>query len=139
MRAISPDDPPAYSSNRLEWAGQRRNGQIDWVLQGPANVHISHRIDVMAKLTLARGYGVVQSATVDLVQIEKYQAEPDPSVWTYPVRREDFEDEDEDVNSSSDDGFPETRSRGVTLKQGVSLAPLGGPNGHTREKVHNPQ
>ena len=134
IRATSPDDPPAYSSNRLEWCGQRRNGQIDWVVQGPASAHISHRIDVLAKLTMAKGYGIVQSATVDLLQVEKYQAEPDPNVWTYPVSREESQDE-YDVNSSSDDGFPETRTRGITLKHGVSLVPLGGPNGHTREKV----
>jgi len=134
VRAASPGDPPAYSSNRLEWCGQRRNGQIDWVVQAPASTHISHRADVLAKITMAKGYGIVESATVDLVQIERYQAEPDPTVWTYPVRRELFE-EDDDINSSSDDGFPETRSRGISLRQGVSLAPLGGAAAHTREKV----
>jgi hypothetical protein len=139
VRATSPDDPPAYSSNRLEWCGQRRNGQIDWVVQGPASAHISHRLDVLAKLTMAKGYGIVQSATVDLLQIEKYQAEPDPNVWTnYNVHQEE-EEEEYDVNSSSDDGFPETRTKGITLKQGVSLGPLGGANGHTREKVFLPK
>jgi hypothetical protein len=133
-RPASPDDPPAYSaSNRREWCGQRRNGQIDWLLQGPTSVHISHRIDVLAKLNIAKGYGVVNSATVDLLQVEKYQAEPDPTVWTFPIEQLT---EDDDVASGSDDGFPETRTTGVRLKNAVALSPLGGLSCHTREKVY---
>jgi hypothetical protein len=132
-RPASADDPPAYSSNRREWSGQRRNGQIDWTVQGPASAHISHRVDVLAKLKIARGYGVVNSATVDLVQVEKYQAEPDPTVWTFPI--EPMNDED-DFASGSDDGFPERRIRGVHVKQAVALAPFGGGlSARTCEKV----
>jgi len=134
-RSASPDDPPAYSSNRRQWSGQRRNGQIDWLLQGPASAHISHRIDVLAKLRIARGYGIVDSATVDLIQVEKYQAEPDPRVWTFPI---EAMNEDDDMASGSDDGFPETRTTGLTLKQAISLTP--GHNStltsHCREKVY---
>ena len=96
-------------------------------------MHISHRIDVLAKLTIAKGYGTLNSATVELYQVEKYQASPDPNVWTYPV--EAVNDED-DVPSGSDDGFPETRTMGVSLKQAVALTPFGGGlNTHCREKV----
>lgn len=134
-RPASPDDPPAYSSNRREWSGRRRNGQIDWSLQGPASAHMSHRIDVLAKLRIARGYGVVNSAIVDLVQVEKYQAAPDPTVWTFPIRNQDSDDDD--TASGSDDGFPETRTTGVSLKQGVALSPVGGSvETHCREKVY---
>jgi Arrestin (or S-antigen), N-terminal domain len=133
FRPSSQDDPPAYSSNRRQWSGQRRNGQIDWSLQGPTSVHISHRIDILAKLRIAKGYGAVDSATVDLVQVEKYQAEPDPTVWTFPI--EQMTDEEEGA-SGSDDGFPETRTTGVRLKQAAALAPFGtGLNSHCREKV----
>jgi hypothetical protein len=133
-RPASPDDPPAYSSNRRQWSGQRRNGQIDWSLQGPASVHMSHRIDVLAKLRIAKGYGVVDSAIVDLIQVEKYQAEPDPTVWTFPIEQVS---EDDDIASGSDDGFPETRTTGVSLKQAVALTPFGNPalTSHCREKV----
>jgi hypothetical protein len=86
----------------------------------------------LAKLRIAQGYGVVDSATVDLVQVEKYQAEPDPTVWTFPIEPMD---EDDEFASSSDDGFPETRTRGVSLKQAVALIPFGGGFSHTREKV----
>lgn len=132
-RPASADDPPAYSSNRREWSGQRRNGQIDWSVQGPASAHISHRVDVLAKLKIARGYGVVDSATVDLVQVEKYQAEPDPTVWTFPVEPMN---NDDDFASGSDDGFPERTTRGVSVKQAVALTPFGGGlSSRTREKV----
>lgn len=131
----SPDDPPAYSSNRRQWHGKRRNGQIDWCIQGPASVHISHRIDVLAKLTIAKGYGTVKSATVDLYQVEKYQASPDPNIWTFPV---EIVNDEEDIPSGSDDGFPETRTMGVSLKQAVALTPFGGSiNTHCREKVRS--
>jgi hypothetical protein len=134
FRPASPNDPPAYSSNRRQWSGQRRNGKIDWALQGPASVHISHRIDVLAKLRIARGYGVVDSATVDLIQVEKYQAEPDPTVWTFPIEQMN---EDDDMASGSDDGFPETRTTGVSLKQAVALTPFGNHavSSRCREKV----
>jgi hypothetical protein len=136
-RPASPDDPPAYSSNRREWSGRRRNGQIDWSLQGPASAHMSHRIDVLAKIRIAQGYGTVDSATVDLVQVEKYQAAPDPTVWTYPIRHQ--VSDDDDTASGSDDGFPETRMTGVSLKQGVALSPVGGSvETHCREKVFFP-
>ena len=120
-RPASPNDPPAYSSNRRQWSGQRRNGKIDWSLQGPASVHISHRIDVLAKLRIARGYGVVDSATVDLIQVEKYQAEPDPTVWTFPIEQMN---EDDDMASGSDDGFPETRTTGVIFETSCCFDPV---------------
>jgi hypothetical protein len=130
---ISEDAPPAYCpSMRREWSGQRRNGQIDWLVQGPSSVHISHRADVLAKLNIAKGYGVVKSATVELLQVEKYQAEPDTSVWTFPM---ELSKEEDDIASGSDDGFPETRSTGVSLKNSIALAPLGGLSCHSREKV----
>ena len=98
---------------------------------------MSHRIDVLAKLRIAQGYGTVDSATVDLVQVEKYQAAPDPTVWTYPIRSQISEDDD--TASGSDDGFPETRTTGVSLKQGVALSPVGGSvETHCREKVSCP-
>jgi hypothetical protein len=83
-------------------------------------------------LTIAKGYGIVDSAAVDLLQVEKYQAEPDPTVWTFPIEQMT---DDEDIASCSDDGFPETRTTGVRLKNAVALAPLGGLSCHTREKV----
>jgi hypothetical protein len=95
-------------------------------------VYLSHRADVLAKLNIAKGYGVVKSATVDLLQVERYQAEPDPTVWTFPMEPLGNED---DIASGSDDGFPETRSTGVTLKNSIALAPLGGLSCHSREKV----
>lgn len=132
VRMRDPDDPPEYSpSNRLEWSGQRRDGQIDWMLQGPASVHISHRIDLLARMKMAPGYGAVASTTVDLVQEEKYLAKPDPTVWTFPIEQVDEEDGDE-LGSASDDGFPETRTTGVSLKQSVVLTNL---ETHCREKV----
>jgi hypothetical protein len=135
-RSPSQNDPPAYSvSMRREWSGQRRNGQIDWLVQGPSSVHISHRADVLAKLNIAKGYGVVKSATVDLLQVEKYQAQPDTTVWTFPM--EPLRDED-DLASGSDDGFPETRTSGVSLKNSLALTPLGGLSCHSREKVQPP-
>jgi hypothetical protein len=127
-----PEDPPEYSpSNRLEWSGQRRNGQVDWLLQAPASVHISHRIDVMARIKMAPGYGAVSTATVDIMQEEKYLAKPDPTVWTFPIEQVNEEDGD-DMGSASDDGFPETRTTGVSLKQSVVLTNL---ESHCRKKV----
>ena len=132
VRHGGPEDPPEYSpSNRLEWAGQRRNGQVDWLLQAPANVHISHRIDVMARIKMAPGYGAVSAATVDIMQEEKYLAKPDPTVWTFPIEQINEEDGD-DMGSTSDDGFPETRTTGVSLKQSVALTNL---ESHCRKKV----
>ena len=128
----SPQDPPEYSaSNRVEWSGQRRNGQIDWMLQAPKSVHISHRIDLLARITIAKGYGAVDSTTVDLVQEEKYLAKPDPTVWTFPIEQVN-EDDGEEGGSASDDGFPETVTSGVSLKQSVVLTNL---DRHRREKV----
>jgi hypothetical protein len=98
------------------------------------STYISQRVDVLAKLNVERGGGTVTSATVDLVQIERYLAEPDPTVWTYPVRKTEGEGEEED-DFSSDDGFPEVRSSGVSLRKGMSLVPLGGSGSHCREKV----
>jgi hypothetical protein len=127
-----PLDPPEYSaSNRLEWSGQRRNGQIDWLFQAPASVHISHRIDLLARIKMAMGYGAVVSTTVDLVQEEKYLAKPDPTVWTFPIEQVN-EDDGDDGGSASDDGFPETRTTGVSLKQSVVLTNM---DSHRREKV----
>jgi Arrestin (or S-antigen), N-terminal domain len=137
--SLDPTDPPAYRpSNRREWCGQRRNGQIDWLLQGPASVHLSSRVDIVAKLKISKGHGVVSTATVDLQQVEKYKAEPDPTVWTFPIQRVDGDDDEDDGNGSgSDDGFPETRVSGVTLKQAVVFNPYGvnGLNAHCRENV----
>lgn len=133
-RPASPDDPPAYSSNRRQWTGNRRNGQIDWSIQGPASVHLSQRVDVLAKLRIAKGYGVVKSASVDLVQAEKYQTEPDPTVWTFPVERMGEDTEEDETASGSDDGFPETTTTGVRLKKAVALTPIHGGT-HCRENV----
>lgn len=79
---------------------------------------------------------MVDSATVDLIQVEKYQAEPDPTVWTFPIEQMS-EDDDDDIASGSDDGFPETRTTGVSLKQAVALGPFGNHalSSHCREKV----
>ena len=133
-RPASPQGPPAYSVNRREWSGNRSEGHIDWIVQGPDSVQMGHRIDLMAKVKIAKGCGVVDSATVSLVQVEKYQAEPDPTVWTYPV--EPLNDGD-DLDSSSDDGFPEVRTSGVKLKHAASFD--GGIattlRKHSREKV----
>jgi len=123
-RPASPDDPPAYSSNRRQWSGQRRNGAIDWSVQGPDSAHISHRIEVLAKLRIAAGYGVVSSATVDLVQSEKYVAEPDLKVWSIPRQQEEMTDDE--TESGSDDGYPETRMTGVKLRKAIALTPFGG-------------
>jgi hypothetical protein len=66
-----------------------------------------------------------------------YQAAPDPTVWTYPFRNQ--VSDDDDTASGSDDGFPETRMTGVSLKQGVALSPVGGSvETHCREKVSSP-
>lgn len=134
-RPASPDDPPAYSSNRRQWSGQRRNGAIDWSIQGPDSAHISHRIEVLAKLRIATGYGTVSSATVDLVQAERYVAEPDPTVWTFPIQ-EQLTDDDSEIAWGSDDGYPETRTSGVKLRKSIALAPFGANrSGICRENV----
>ena len=133
-RPASPDDPPAYSSNRRQWSGQRRNGAIDWSIQGPDSAHISHRAEVLAKLRIAAGYGTVLSATVDLVQCEKYVAEPDPKVWTFPLQQEQMTEDE--LESGSDDGYPETRMTGVKLRKAIALTPFGGNHsGICRENV----
>ena len=132
-RPSSPDEPPAYSTNRRQWSGQKRNGQIDWLLQGPASAHISHRVDILAKLRIAKGVGVVNSVTVDLVQVEKYQAQPDRNVWTFPVEQVN---DDGEFGSGSEDGYPEIRTSGVNLKEAITLSSIaGGLKSHCREKV----
>ena len=132
-RPESPDDPPAYSSGRRQWSGKRRNGAIDWSIQGPECAHISHRVEILANLRIAKGYGTVSSATVDLVQAEKYVAEPDPTVWTYPLQEQMTDDE---TASGSDDGYPETRTMGVKLKKAVAITAFGGKHhGISRENV----
>jgi hypothetical protein len=134
-RPESFDDPPAYSSGRRQWSGKRRNGAIDWAVQGPESAHISHRVELLAKLRIAKGYGTVSSATVDLVQAEKYVAEPDPTIWTYPLQDQMTDDE---TASGSDDGYPETRTMGVKLKKAVAMTAFGGKyHGISRENVRS--
>jgi len=148
-RPISPtrmdDDLPAYEEpTRREWSGQRRNGKIDWLLQAPSVISIGEKIDIVAKLKIVTGYGSVTSSTVDLVQIEKYKAEPDKNAWSFPIERTSpvsggGSDEDGDGEDVSDDGFPETRTTGLNLRQAIALTPFGGTlNTHCREKVFIP-
>jgi hypothetical protein len=130
-RPAGPGSPPAYTSGRRQWSGKRRDGAIDWAVQGPDCAHISHRIEVLAKLRITKGYGAVSSATVDLVQAEKYVTEPDLKAWPYPVQQDEMTDEE-----GSDDGYPETVMPGIKLRQGVNFNRLDGNlSGISRENV----